>query len=60
MKKDDVETEVEVAYEWAMRGIEFERQRILKILESKKNDSGIVSAAWFTLEREINNEQSNS
>ena len=51
-KQSDIETNPDFAYDWAMRGVEFERNRILKALqEIVKN--GQISEPWFVIERKI-------
>lgn len=54
MEKSDIETNPDFAYEWAEKGIRFERQRILNSLARlKKGDR--INEAWFVIEREILN-----
>jgi hypothetical protein len=52
LKQSDIETNPDFAYDWAMRGIEFERARILKaLLEISKN--GQINEPWSVIERKI-------
>lgn len=54
LDKGDIETNPDFAYDWAEKGIKFERQRILNSLARlKKNDR--INEAWFVIEREILN-----
>ena len=54
LRKVDIETDPDYAYEWAEKGIKFERARILKLIEEFKDDNGYINAAWSAIEREIN------
>lgn len=54
LRKVDVETNPDFAYEWAEKGIKFERARILKLIEEFKDDNGYINVAWSAIEREIN------
>lgn len=58
LKKSDIETNPDFAYDWAMKGIEFEKNRILKALSSM-TVNGHLSQPWFIVEKEIINEKDN-
>lgn len=57
LRKIDIETDPDFAYEWAMRGIEFERQRILSLIDQYKGKPDFTFDNLISLIN-INNETS--